>query len=94
MTARAYKPRTSRIALKRTPSGALSAHYEGEKPDRAKCAICGKELQGVPALRSSQVSKLAKTEKRPERPYGGMICHQCLKRGLKEASRALVSKTR
>ncbi|MEM2024852.1 MAG: 50S ribosomal protein L34e [Desulfurococcaceae archaeon] len=94
MTARAYSPRGSRTALKRSPSGALSAHYEGEKPDRAKCAICGKELQGVPALGSSQINKLAKTEKRPERPYGGTTCHQCLKRGLKEASRALVSKAR
>lgn len=83
----AQRSRSLRRVPKSLPGGGLSVHYERRRPGRARCAICGGELHGVPRLRASRARGLAKTEKRPERPYGGVVCPQCLKRGLKAASR-------
>lgn len=84
-----YRTRKWRRLKIRIPSGNVVIHYEKRKPSRARCAICGSELHGVPALRPYQLSKLAKTEKRPERPYGGVICHRCLVLALKESTRTI-----
>ena len=72
----------------RTPGGRTVIHYEPRKPGPARCAICGRPLNGVPRLPRAELRKLAKTEKRPERPYGGYICHRCLARLLKESIRS------
>lgn len=50
-----------------------------KKPKIAKCAICKKPLHGVPREIPSKIRKLAKTEKRPERPYGGYLCSSCMR---------------
>jgi large subunit ribosomal protein L34e len=83
-----YRSRGLRRIKKITPGGELIVHYEKRRPGKARCAICGRELHGVPSLRPYQLSKLAKTMKRPERIYGGVICPACLTRGLREAVRA------
>lgn len=82
-----YRTRSWRRVIRRTPGARLSLIYEKRRPGKSKCAMCGAELHGVPNLRTYQISKLAKTEKRPERPYGGCICPKCLARGLREAVR-------
>lgn len=82
-----YRTSSWRKVKVRTPSGRTIIHYEKRRPNKARCSICGAELNGVPALRPYQLSKLAKTEKRPERPYGGVICPKCLARGIREAVR-------
>lgn len=38
-----------------------------------KCALCGKQLQGVP----KNPKKLAKTQKRPSILFGGILCNDC-----------------
>jgi len=86
-----YRTRSWRRVIRRVPGGEVAVHYEKRRPNRARCAICGAELNGVPALRPSQLAKLAKTEKRPERPYGGYICPKCLARGIREALRASIA---
>ncbi|QOR94750.1 50S ribosomal protein L34e [Thermosphaera chiliense] len=82
------RTRSWRRVSVRTPSGRVVVHYEKRRPGVAKCSVCGKPLNGVPSLRPSKMSKLAKTEKRPERMYGGVVCPDCLARGLREAVRA------
>ena len=83
----ALRSRSLRRIYRRTPGGRLVIHYERRKPNKAKCYICGGELHGVPRLRPSELRKLPKTMKRPERPYGGHICPKCLKRLLKKSIR-------
>ncbi len=85
----AYRSRSRRKTYVRTPGGLLNIHYESRKPGPARCAICGRPLHGVPRLRPVELRKLAKTEKRPERPYGGMICSSCLARLLRESARSI-----
>ncbi len=81
----AYRSRSRRRVYKRTPGGRTVIHYEKRKPKAARCAICGRPLGGVPRGRPVEIRKLAKTERRPERPYGGYICPDCLRKLYKYA---------
>ncbi|MEM5793852.1 MAG: 50S ribosomal protein L34e [Candidatus Aenigmatarchaeota archaeon] len=65
----------------------LVIHLKKKKPKIAKCAICKKPLHGIKKLLPSEIKKLATTEKRPERIYGGYLCSNCLKEFLKEKAR-------
>jgi large subunit ribosomal protein L34e len=47
--------------------------YKRRLPGAAHCALCGCKLHGVPRERAG----LAKTEKRPERVFGGVLCAKC-----------------
>ncbi len=75
-----YRSRSWRRVQVRTPGGKTVTHYERRKPKAARCAICGKPLNGVPRGRPVEIRKLSKTERRPERPYGGYICPSCLRK--------------
>lgn len=72
------RSRSMRRIRKRTPGGRLVTHFERRKPGPARCARCGRPLAGVPRDRPYKVRRLSKTAKRPERPYGGVLCGTCL----------------
>lgn len=74
----------------RTPGGRTVIHYEKRRPGPARCAICGRTLNGVPRLRPVELRKLPKTAKRPERPFGGTLCPSCLEKLLKKSIRQTV----
>jgi large subunit ribosomal protein L34e len=63
-------------------SGKLKMHYRERKPSKAVCGRCGKALSGVPRERPADLRKMAKTERRPERVYGGVLCSGCTRREL------------
>lgn len=71
---------SARKVYRRTPGGRTVIHYRRKKVDWAKCANCGSILNGVPRLRPSEMRKLSKSERRPNRPYGGYLCPRCLRR--------------
>ena len=73
----------------RLPSSRTTIHYRKRKPSRARCAVCKRELNGVPALRPINLRRLPKSRRRPERPYGGYLCPSCLKEFLKKAIRGM-----
>ncbi|RLI98047.1 MAG: 50S ribosomal protein L34e [Candidatus Aenigmatarchaeota archaeon] len=73
----------------RLPSGKVVIRERKKKPRIAKCAICKRPLHGIPRLRASQLKKLAKTKKRPERPYGGYLCSKCMRELMREKARKL-----
>ena len=58
-----------------------------KKPSHAKCALCGAKLNAVPKRGTAAMRKLAKTEKRPERVFGGVLCGSCTRLVLKEKTR-------
>lgn len=73
----ALRSRSQRRVHKRVPSGESRVFYDRSYSYVAHCSICGKPLGGVPRdLRL--IRHGAKTEKRPERPYGGTLCPSCL----------------
>ncbi|MEM3832945.1 MAG: 50S ribosomal protein L34e [Thermoprotei archaeon] len=67
----------SRAKVKvRTPSGKTSLHVRPRNTEKARCIICNKPLHGTHV--SLKARKMALSEKRPSRPYGGYICSTCL----------------
>ncbi|MBI5392197.1 50S ribosomal protein L34e [Candidatus Woesearchaeota archaeon] len=71
------RSRTLRRVYVKTPGGKTVLHHEKRKPGKAQCAHCGKPLSGVPNVRATQMNQYPKTQRRPERPYGGMLCSPC-----------------
>ena len=66
-----------RIIYYRTPRGETRVRVERDLPNKHRCALCGKPLPGTIRGKNSFVRKFSKTEKRPERPYGGVLCSSC-----------------
>lgn len=73
----------------RTPSGKISIQKRKEKPQAVKCANCKQPLHGMKRAIPSEFGKLAKTERRPERPYGGYLCSSCMREIFRERARSL-----
>jgi len=88
MPAGKHKSRTLRRVFVKTPSGINKIHYRKRKPSKAKCGACGKQLAGVPRELPSKMRNLPKTKKRPERPYGGILCSQCMRELFKNKVRS------
>ncbi len=68
----------ARIAV-RTPGGRTVYHYRHKKHSPARCARCGKPLNATPTGPRSVMGKLPKSQRRPNRPYGGYLCPECLR---------------
>jgi large subunit ribosomal protein L34e len=84
---RSRKRRRVRV---RTPGGKTKIVYKKRKPSAAKCAYCGDVLKGVLRSSPSGIRKLAKTQRRPERPYGGVLCSKCMRKKLVDGVRGNV----
>ncbi len=83
----ALRTRSLRKIRKKLPGGASIIHYFKKKPKKAVCAMCGKPLHGVPSDLTSKVRSLSKSQKRPERPYGGYLCSECARKEIKNRIR-------
>lgn len=73
-----YRSGSLRRVKKKTPGGKSVIHYEKRRKSPYKCAICGAPLFGVPL----DPKQYPKSSRRPERPYGGYLCAECLRREL------------
>jgi len=73
--------------VKKSPKGRRVVIYKPGKPAGAVCAICDARLNAVPKRDPTAMRKLAKTEKRPERIFGGVLCHACVEQLIKERIR-------
>lgn len=82
-----YRSRTFRRVKLRTPGGRNIVHYEKKKPARAQCANCGSYLHGVAQGNKTAINKLSKTQRRPERPYAGVLCSPCTRNLIKSKAR-------
>lgn len=82
-----HKSRTFRRVFRKTPGGRTILMYKKRKPSKAHCACCGRVLNGVPRERPYVIKKLPKTQRRPERPYGGMLCSACTRKRIIEEAR-------
>lgn len=66
-----------------TPGGRITTHYVKKRSGVPKCGACGRELPGVARGSPAEVARLAKSERKPERPYGGNLCSPCTRKLLK-----------
>ena len=78
----AFGSKLSRQRLRRlqvkTPTG-VKWITKKRKPQPAHCANCKGRLRGVPSFNVSDMKNFSKTQRRPERPYGGVLCGTCMK---------------
>ena len=82
-----HKSRSMRKVFRRIPGGDTVTAYKKRKPSKAKCSGCGKVLPGVPRERPRKMQNMPKTAKRPERPYGGVLCSACSRKKIIAESR-------
>lgn len=82
-----HKSRSMRKVFTRIPSGKAKTSYKKRKPSAAKCAACGKVLQGTPRERPFRMKRMPKTAKRPQRPYGGVLCSACTRKEIIKKAR-------
>jgi len=82
MPAPRLRSRTLRKVFRKTPGGTTVLHRVKRNPSKAKCGSCGVELKAVPRKTASQMKNTAKTQKRPERPFGGVLCSKCMRKHL------------
>jgi large subunit ribosomal protein L34e len=53
------------------------------KRSAAVCASCGAALQGVPKAGMIRIKRMAPSNRRPNRPYGGNLCVRCTREAFK-----------
>jgi large subunit ribosomal protein L34e len=82
-----FKSRTFRRVKVKTPTETKTV-YKRRKPSQSKCGKCGLALSGVPRATKSELVNMPKTQKRPERPYGGVLCSKCTRALIKEKARS------
>ncbi len=72
-----FRSRSFKRLRVKLPGGDNVIHYRRKGVSKAHCSLCGAVLPGVPTGRAEKIAKLSKTQKRPERPYGGVMCSKC-----------------
>lgn len=82
MPAPRLRSRSLRKVFRKVPGGRVSVHYKKRKPQAAKCGNCGSVLKGVPRELPYKMRSLAKTKKKPERPFGGVLCSRCMRQEI------------
>ena len=82
MPAPRFRSRSLRRVFRKVPGGGTNLHYKKRKPQSAKCGSCGAVLKGIPRELPFKMRSMAKTKKRPERPFGGVLCSKCMRKEI------------
>lgn len=88
MVERKLRSRSLRRVKKTTPGGRNVIHHLKKKPKAPRCAITGEKLKGVPRESPSKMKNMPKTQKRPERPFGGVLSSKASRSVLKKKARS------
>ncbi len=82
-----FKSGRFRKIFVKVPGGNTKVHFRNRKPSKALCGSCKKPLLGVPRELPSKMANMAKSKKKPARPYGGNLCSACTRSILKQKAR-------
>lgn len=82
-----FRSRTMRRVSVRTPGGKVALHHRKRKQSKLTCHNCGKILPGTKPFISKNKNNLSKSQKRPERPYGGVLCSGCMRKLMVKKAR-------
>lgn len=85
------RSRTIKRTQTRLPSGGgLATRFKKKKPKALHCINCGRIIFGVAQKEASIMRRLPLSKKRPQRMFGGQLCHACLRESLKHAARSAI----
>ena len=82
MPAPRLRSRSLRKVFRKVSGGRVSLHYKKKKPKAARCGNCRALLKGTPRELPFKMRSMAKTKKRPERPFGGVLCSKCMRKEI------------
>ena len=85
MVAGRFRSRTFRRIKKKLPGNRVALRYEKRAHSKAHCGSCGAVLPAVRTGKATELRNLPKTAKRPERPYGGVLCSRCMREKIRSA---------
>jgi len=89
MVAPRLRSRSKRRVFVKTPGGRVTIHYEDRNPKQGTCPVTGEVLKGMPRALPAKMQNLAKSKKRPQRPYGGVLSSRAMRRVVINEARAL-----
>lgn len=81
------RSRTYRRVKRKMPGNTVKIHYKLRKPKAHVCGACGRVLQGTIRERPSKLANTPKTQRRPERPFGGVLCTKCSREKIRSLAR-------
>jgi large subunit ribosomal protein L34e len=84
-----HKSKTKRKIYVKVPGNTVKVHYRTRKPKMAVCAVYKTPLQGVPRERPKKMMNMAKSKKRPQRPFGGVLSSRAMRDRMKSKARSL-----
>ncbi|MFH1591479.1 MAG: 50S ribosomal protein L34e [archaeon] len=80
------KSRSMARVHKALPGGRNTTHYEDRRPKQVHCGECRAILHGIPRAGRAELRNMPKTQKRPERPFGGVLCSRCTRKRIVKAA--------
>jgi large subunit ribosomal protein L34e len=89
MVAPNKRSRSKRRVFVKTPSGKVVKHYRARKPNQGRCPVTGEVIKGVPRVSAAKMHNMAKSKKRPQRPFGGALSSRAARRIIIDETRAL-----
>ncbi|MDO8642931.1 MAG: 50S ribosomal protein L34e [Candidatus Woesearchaeota archaeon] len=89
MPAGSRKSHTYRRVFQRVPSGVSRLFYKKRKPSKAVCGSCKLVLPGVACATPRKMQNMSKSSKRPERPFGGVLCTRCMRSVMVAKARSM-----
>lgn len=84
-----FKSKSLRKVFVKVPGNTIKVHYSARRPNRAVCPVYGTPLSGVPRKNPAELGKLAKSERKPERPFGGMLSSKATREIMKDKARSI-----
>lgn len=81
-----FRSRSYRKLHVKTPGGKSKIHFEKKSNKIPHCSICKAPLNGV---KTNKIYSFSLSQKRPERPFGGYLCHKCLENLIKMSVRGI-----
>lgn len=80
------RSRTLRRVFRKVIKG-VKLVYEKRKPKLSHCGNCDAVLKGIPRERPYKMRTMNKSQKRPERMFGGNLCSKCARREIIKRNR-------
>lgn len=78
MVRRSLRTRSVKKVKVATPGGRNVTHFRSEKPGKGVCGRCGGQLSGVSLGSATEARNMPASSKAPARPFGGVLCSDCL----------------